>query len=730
MSDGSLTVLVFEDLHWADDDLLDFVDYLVEWAGGAPLLVVGTARPELLDRRPGWGGGKRNALTVSLSALSDEETSRLVASLLDRSVLDAEVQRGVLARAGGNPLYAEEYVHMLRERGQETELTLPETLQGIIAARLDTLPAPDKALLQDAAVIGKVFWVGALAEISDVARWQVEERLHALERLEFVRRDRRSSVAAETEFVFRHALVRDVAYTQIPRTRRGQSHRRIAAWIESLGRPDDHAEMLAHHYLSALELARATGDDVSGIAARACAVLADAGDRALALSAYAAAMRAYRAASDLAEAGSLDRARLLLAAARAQHMGDYSEGGPALVEALDALAPHRAFEDMAEARLRLADVVWRGGDQRRMLEQLEQGLSLLPDAAPSSQKAFVTAEASRLLMLTSRHVEAVELGREALAMAEELELEELSADVRITVGSARVPLGEIDGIHDIEEGIRIARAGGFGRTLVRGCVNASALVWNLGDVRRSNEYQTAAHAAAIEIGHAESIRWTRAEIANLSFWSGRWAEAERTADEIIAELGSRPAHYLDATAHAVRAEMRLARGDVAGARADAAWQLEFARGAADPQLFLPALSGSARVLQGAGDVAASRALIDELLALQTEETAMLLGTYFEAAIVLAEQCDAERLGRLAGGSLVETPWHAAATLLAEGTLDRAADLLGEIGVPANEAYVRTLAAERGGPDAEAQAARALAFWRSVGATAYARRCETLLPATA
>src|SRR6185503_398590 len=127
-------VLVFEDLHWADDTLLDFVDRLVERASGVPLLVLGTARPELLSRRPGWGGGKPNALTVSLSPLSDEETAKLLHELLG-SVLPAETQVELLGRAGGNPLYAEEFARMLRDRGGEGEI--PETVQGLIAARID-----------------------------------------------------------------------------------------------------------------------------------------------------------------------------------------------------------------------------------------------------------------------------------------------------------------------------------------------------------------------------------------------------------------------------------------------------------------------------------------------------------------------------------------------------------------------------------------------------------------
>jgi predicted ATPase len=171
-------VLVFEDLHWADDTLLDFLDHLVDWAAEVPLLVVATARPELLARRPGWGGGKPNTTIVSLVPLSEQDTARLVAALLDQAVLPVELQAALLAQAGGNPLYAEEYVRMLADRGflrraggtwrleRAEELPLPETVQGIIAARLDVLSPEEKALLQDAAVLGKVGWLGALAALA------------------------------------------------------------------------------------------------------------------------------------------------------------------------------------------------------------------------------------------------------------------------------------------------------------------------------------------------------------------------------------------------------------------------------------------------------------------------------------------------------------------------------------------------------------------------------------
>src|SRR5437588_5405687 len=158
---------------------------------------------------------------------------------------------------------------MLAERKPGEELALPETVQGSLAARLDALAADEKALLQDASVVGKVFWLGALGA--------TEQQLHALQQKEFVQRARRSSVEGETEYAFKHLLVRDVAYGQIPRSERSEKHHRAAEWIESLGRPEDHAEMVAHHYTSAVSLARAAGQDVSGFADRARIAIREAG---------------------------------------------------------------------------------------------------------------------------------------------------------------------------------------------------------------------------------------------------------------------------------------------------------------------------------------------------------------------------------------------------------------------------------------------------------------------
>ena len=159
LADERPLVLVFEDLHWADDALLDFVDEIVEQVSGVPLLVIATARPELLERRPGWAGGKAGALTISIPPLSRSDTTQLVAALLERSTVTPETHEALLARIGGHPLYAEQLCRMLVEHGRLEEL--PDGLRSIIAARLDALADVEKRVLQDAAVVGKAFWASA-----------------------------------------------------------------------------------------------------------------------------------------------------------------------------------------------------------------------------------------------------------------------------------------------------------------------------------------------------------------------------------------------------------------------------------------------------------------------------------------------------------------------------------------------------------------------------------------
>jgi len=729
LADRRPLVLVFEDLHFADDGMLDFVDYLAGWSSGVPLLLVATARPELLSRRPGWGGGKANTLILSLSSLSDADTAQLVHALLDRAVLPVELQQRLLERAEGNPLYAEEFARLVAEGRQPDEL--PETVQGIIAARIDGLEPEEKALLQDAAVVGKVFWLGAVAGLGQSERWTLEERLHALERKEFVRRERRSSVAAESEYAFRHLLVRDVAYGQIPRAARAEKHRRAAEWLEGLGRAEDQAEMLAHHYLAALELARAAGQPVSELVEPARRALREAGDRASSLYAFPAAARFYGEALSLAVQADPE---LSFRRAEALYRSGDDASESALEEAREALLAAGATERAAEADALLADVWWLRAERDRCFAHLARAEELVSGAPPSAAKARVLSQIARYRALAGEVDEPIRIGSEALAIADELGLDELRAHALNNVGIAKGNAGDMENaIADIEHSIEIALSINSPEA-ARGYNNLSAMVWYAGDFRRSHELREETMRIAQRLGAASIYRYARSNLPMYLHAAGRWDEAVRLADEIVAE-SEHDSFYGEEFARRARALIRLARDDRAGALDDAQRGLEVARRAKDPQTLLPALAVGVRVNfeLGLGDVA-----VQTGAELVRELTLRPASINIEWVPIMGPM--AARVGLAGEISTALEPhrgstWVDAALAVVDERFSEAADRLRAIGDAANEADARLWAAEQhaaAGRHAEASAELdlALAFYRSVGATRYIRQGEALLAASA
>ncbi len=730
LADKRPLVLVFEDLHFADDGMLDFVDYLAGWSSGVPLLLVGTARPELLARRPGWGGGKANALTLSLSPLSDAETARIVHVLLDQAVLPAVLQRRLLEQAEGNPLYAEEFARLVAEGREPDEL--PETVQGIIAARIDGLEPEEKALLQDAAVVGKVFWLGAVAGLCDAERWTLEEVLHALERKEFVRRERRATVAGETEYAFRHLLVRDVAYGQIPRAERADKHRLTAQWLERLGRAEDHAEMLAHHYLAALDLGRAAGQDTGELAEPAGRALREAGDRASALNAFAAAARFYGEALSLAT--EVDPELSFRRAEALFRSGD-EQSERALEEARAALVASGRNERAAEADALLAEVWWHRGERDRCFEHLSRAEDLVRAAPASAAKARVLSQMSRYRALAGEIDEPIRLGSEALAIAEELGLHEIRAEALNNVAVAKGYRRDVaEAITDLERSIEIALAINS-PAAARGYNNLSVFVWFAGDIRRSHELRRQTVDVAERLGAAQLHRYVRTTLPLYAYQLGRWDEGVLLADQIIAESEPDP-FYGEGFARDARAQIRLARDDGAGAVADSERSLDLARRAKDPQVLLPALAVATRVNLQLGRTEEARATGLELTRIAAEyrggantNWALIVSTVASRVVGLVEVIRAQLQAD------PENPWAAAALAMLDERYEVAAGILDQMGDVADQAYARLLAAERhaaAGRPAEAndELDRALAFYRSVGATRYIRQAEALLAASA
>jgi class 3 adenylate cyclase len=289
---GPLVVLV-EDIHWADGALLDLLDDVAERVQ-AGVLFLCPARPELTDRRPGWGGGRRSFSSVVLDPLPPASTSELVANLLTIEDLPPAFHERIVERAGGNPFFVEEILRHLIDGGLialaesgwraapgVAEVEIPDTVQAVLAARIDLLDAAEKRALQAAAVVGRVFWPAPVAAFLNGSSGQLDASLRTLEGRDLILARLSSSMAGQPEFIFKHALVRDVAYESIPRRDRAEAHLKVAAWIEeAIGdRRHEVIELLAHHYTEAQRAtawANVSSDRQDEIRSRAVALLYEA----------------------------------------------------------------------------------------------------------------------------------------------------------------------------------------------------------------------------------------------------------------------------------------------------------------------------------------------------------------------------------------------------------------------------------------------------------------------
>jgi class 3 adenylate cyclase/tetratricopeptide (TPR) repeat protein len=731
LAERTPAVLVFEDLHWADDGLLDFVDYLVEWATGVPILLVGTARLELLERRPAWGGGKLNATTLALAPLADEDTARLVGALLKRPVFEVEEQVALLERAGGNPLYAEQYARLLSERGAVEELPLPENVQGIIAARLDRLTADEKRLIQNASVFGKVFWDTAIATAGRDDP-EIASSLHSLERKDLVQRARRSSVADSDEYAFRHVLVRDVAYGQIPRAERSELHRGAADWFESLGRPEDHAETIAHHRLTALELARTAGMETVELERSARFALRDAGDRASTLNAFSSAVPYFRAALELWP-DDADRGYLLFAYGRALRFAE-DRGDDTLLEARDRLVAAGDGETAAEVLLVAVDLFNNRGQRDVARTYLEEAVGLVAEAGVSRARALVLARLAQFHMLGGDTAAALAAGEQAFVLATELGLDPIRAHVLNTLGTVRADAGDRGGLDQLQESLELSLALNSPSDILRGYLNLAHCFSWLGEMARSWYFLEEGIRAAERFGERGTSRMLRANRPLYYLHTGDWEEAIRLADEFIAEMeGGLPSGHGQASLSA-RGYIRWGRDAVSGAISDVERALEIGRGHGSPDHLAAELAMLAYMLVQAGEERRAHGVLDELLELaRAANMPHLLGA-FQAVLACRDLGRTDELkDALDRGT--SSPSNDAAQFGADGRFSDAAEIYERVGDSLAEAELRLRAArqltEAGQRlEADVQLEKSLAFWRRAGATRYIREGQALLSATA
>ncbi|MGZ5293073.1 MAG: adenylate/guanylate cyclase domain-containing protein [Actinomycetota bacterium] len=426
-------VVLFDDIHWAEPLLLQLIDHLADWTRDAELLLVCVARPELLEIRPEWGGGKMNATSILLEPLAGDEAGALLNNLLGDAALPGAARERILAAAEGNPLFVEEMIGMLIDDGllrfeggawqavdDLADLTVPPTIQLLLAARLDRLDAEERAVIERGAVEGKVFHTGAVTSlVSEGLRGQVRPRLLALARKELIRPDR-AEFAGEDAFRFRHLLIRDAAYQAMPKEQRAELHEGFARWLTDVAgdQVGEYQEILGHHLEQAYRYRSELGppdDRTRALARDAARALHLSAERAMVLGDLAGATHLLERTVDLAE--GLDRARAIV------DLGESLETRGEFVRVIEVLGGFLGSPEASEApalRIR-ADAFMQVAlsqmePEHGIVEGHERSAVLLAEAETLDDNEAITAA---LLALSSF---AFWRGRcaEALAISERL----------------------------------------------------------------------------------------------------------------------------------------------------------------------------------------------------------------------------------------------------------------------------------------------------------------------
>jgi class 3 adenylate cyclase len=586
IADSGPAVLVLEDLHWAGGGMLAFVEHLLSRDLGAPLLIIGTTRPELLECHEGALTSAKNAdrpSRITLPALSPSEAGSLVADLLGAGGSE-DLGPRVVDLVGGNPLYAEQYVrllldgHFLARTGEDgrlavdAELPVPVTIQAVIAARLDTLPPGHKAILCDAAVIGETFWRGGVARMCGCDEDAADKAMAALCALGFVRPVVTSAVEGESEYLFWHALARDVAYGELTRKVRARKHRVAADWLEAkAGGRGEFAEVIAYHLVTALDLARSSGDgeQAESLVGPAIGALRRAGDRALRLD-VAAAERHLARALELAGSDTGERLRILPSWGEALLLRNRHREAAAVYE--EAIAGFRTSGETraaAAAMCWLADAVASLGEPSADLTR--EAFELLADDGPSPEAVEVQWHyALALLIQDADPLSILEAADRALEACRLLALPE-SAVARSVRGTARLQLGDRGGLEDLELALAAAKAQGLGIERATIEVNRCTPILTVQGAGAERAALIEAYDFVRSHGidvHAYSCR---VALVDSLFMTGAWDEALRQAALLLPELEATEQVWNLLFLQARRAMLLTLRGDSAAAAGFVPW---------------------------------------------------------------------------------------------------------------------------------------------------------------
>jgi class 3 adenylate cyclase len=567
------TVLLFEDLHLADAGLLDFIEGIPEWSRDHPILVITLARPEVLDRRPGWGGGRHSFLNVHLGPLPQGEMRQLVEGLAPGA--PSQVVERVLEAAAGVPLYAVELVRMLIDDGHLIEedgrfrlagdlegLAVPESLHAVIGARLDLLDLATRDLVGDAAVLGRTFTLDALAALNRREPAALADRLAELTRRELLEVHRDPESPERGQYGFVQSIIREVAYGRLTHAERRERHLRAARYFEELG-GDEAAGIVAGHYLGAR--AAAEGPEAENLARRAMAALRAAAERAATLHSHEQALSYCRQALEAAPAGEDAPALLELAAESAAALvcPDEAEGFARRLVTWHLERKERG-EELRAVHL-LGRILVERGDVGRAILLLEETLTFANGEDHPAEVAELQAVLSRAHMLAGHQREAVETANGSLLVAERLRLIPVVAQDLITKGTVLGDLGRRrEGAALLQGALELAIEHELPTTELRARTNLSHVLWD-DDPAGQLANLRAGFELARRLGNR---RWALSLVGNLT----DVLRATGDIDGALAALDSLDAAGLppdqQASLHLVRMSVLRYRLDPAEARSE------------------------------------------------------------------------------------------------------------------------------------------------------------------
>ena len=522
-------VLIFEDIHWAEEPLLELIEHLATWVREAPLLIVCIARPELLDLRPAWGGGRLRATAIELEALQRDESEQLVDALLDGTELSEQARQALLDKTEGNPLFVEETVRMLDEEGIDSVERIPDTVQALIAARIDRLAPQAKAILQKAAVIGRIFWGSAIERLSPDLE-SIEEPLDDLLLRDFVLSEERSSIRGETAYRFKHVLIREVAYASLTKSARADYHAAFAEWLKERA-GDELLEIRAYHLDHAAKLtAELNGSVPMELQREAAEAVTEAGLRAFAREANRTARHLFVRAVDLEPTLK----RRYLAARAADRLSDLPTVSREMEEVLEAAAAEgdrwtegRALVTLAEA------VVLREGDVARAEEMVDQALDVLE---PGDHTGRFRALRARGTIAWSRGDLAKEerMMQEAYDLALESGRKDFQSEAADELASVYIARNELDRAAPlVEQAILLAEESGSAEARGRALRFAGQLHLQRGELDQAEAALEAARSHLAEAGAAWSLGRTLNFAGHVAREKGEIEKAERLFRESI-----------------------------------------------------------------------------------------------------------------------------------------------------------------------------------------------------